>query len=203
MLLVTTALEETWGKEEKLILLGEWCRLYSRKEALNKRSYFVPTYHWDDRQKAYEDSKYLQLLNKQIIYELVPILNNLHGVNFSERSWNLLIGNWLIQFTAVIFDRWIMIDKIAKSSYSIETIVIDDYNKRVVPNNINEALFLFQNDYWNHVVYGEIISKCSNIKIKRTTKPKLTINQYILFSPKVTSVKKVFVKKILSKCFRW
>ena len=115
MLLVTTALEETWGKEEKLILLGEWCRLYSRKEALNKRSYFVPTYHWDDRQKAYEDSKYLQLLNKQIIYELVPILNNLHGVNFSERSWNLLIGNWLIQFTAVIFDRWIMIDKIAKS----------------------------------------------------------------------------------------
>ena len=201
MLLVTTALEETWGEEGKLILLGEWCRLYSRKEILSKRSYSIATYHWDDRQKAYNDSKYLQSLNKKIIHELVPILNNLHGVNFSERSWNLLIGNWLIQFTAVIFDRWIMIDKIAKSSYSIETIVIDDYNKRVVPNNINEALFLFQNDYWNHVVYGEIISKCSNIKIKRTTKPKLTINQYILFSPKVTSVKKVFVKKILSKCF--
>ena len=31
MLLVTTALEDTWGTDEEILFLGEWCKLYDRK----------------------------------------------------------------------------------------------------------------------------------------------------------------------------
>ena len=31
MLLVTTALEETWQDSEHILFLGEWCKLYNQK----------------------------------------------------------------------------------------------------------------------------------------------------------------------------
>ena len=40
-LLVTTALEETWGRDVPVIFLGEWCRLYSRKHIWSKMDALV------------------------------------------------------------------------------------------------------------------------------------------------------------------
>ena len=34
--LITTALEETWRDDEPVLFLGEWCRLYSRKDRWSK-----------------------------------------------------------------------------------------------------------------------------------------------------------------------
>ena len=40
-LLVTTALEETWGRDVPVIFLGEWCRQYSRKHIWAKMDALV------------------------------------------------------------------------------------------------------------------------------------------------------------------
>ena len=69
-LLVTTALEETWGNQENIIFLGEWCRLYAKRENLRFRSHEVLPYHWDDRNKAFEDFQYLSILTKKITSDL-------------------------------------------------------------------------------------------------------------------------------------
>ena len=50
-LLVTTALEETWGDGEPALFLGEWCRLHSRENHWSKMDAEVLPYHWDDREK--------------------------------------------------------------------------------------------------------------------------------------------------------
>ena len=34
MFLITTPIEESWRKEEKIIFLGEWCKLYNRKNGV-------------------------------------------------------------------------------------------------------------------------------------------------------------------------
>ena len=59
--LVTTALEETWPDtpETPVLFLGEWCRLYSRKERWQAMKAEVLPYHWDDRQKLYQDYLYI------------------------------------------------------------------------------------------------------------------------------------------------
>ena len=31
-ILVTTAIEEIWGKDEEILFLGEWCKKYNRKK---------------------------------------------------------------------------------------------------------------------------------------------------------------------------
>ena len=62
--LVTTALEDSWPKdpETPVLFLGEWCRLYSRKERWQKMNSEVLSYHWDDRTKLYNDYIYINHL---------------------------------------------------------------------------------------------------------------------------------------------
>ena len=37
--LVTTADENTWPENEKILFLGEWCRLYARKDKMVIRGF--------------------------------------------------------------------------------------------------------------------------------------------------------------------
>ena len=60
LFLVTTGLEDTWPEnDEKVIFLGDWCRLYSLKHRWLNIDYEVVPYHWDNRIKLYKDYKYL------------------------------------------------------------------------------------------------------------------------------------------------
>ena len=60
-LLITTAVEDTWPKNHDIpvLFLGEWCRLYSRRSHWKKMNAEVLPYHWDDRDKLYNDYQYL------------------------------------------------------------------------------------------------------------------------------------------------
>jgi putative transferase (TIGR04331 family) len=162
--LLTTALDHAYKSDESYLFLGEWCSLYSRRKAIKNISYQLLSYHWDDRKKAYADFKYLEILNKQLLQELSVILNNIHGKKYSEKTWNVLIGYWLTQFTAVVFDRWSMIDCAVKKYDNLETVILDIKSESCVPNDSSEAGQFFINDRWNHHLYGILIKKWSNIK---------------------------------------
>ena len=116
MFLVTTADERTWKKDEKILFLGEWCRLYSRKKIwINLDAEILP-YHWDDRVQLHQDYKSLVEIYEILLQELTSTLNELHNVNFKLRYWRILLGPWLIGFIPIIFDRLSCLEK-AFSSY--------------------------------------------------------------------------------------
>jgi hypothetical protein len=50
-LLITTALEETWGSGDAVYFLGEWCKLYSKKDFWSKLDSKTQSHHWNDRSK--------------------------------------------------------------------------------------------------------------------------------------------------------
>ena len=106
--LVTTALEDSWPKdpETPVLFLGEWCRLYSRKERWQKMNSEVLSYHWDDRTKLYNDYIYINHLYEKCLNCLSEKLNEIHKVDHSVRYWRILIGPWLGQFIQMLFDRW-------------------------------------------------------------------------------------------------
>ena len=49
-LLVTTALESTWSRTDKILFLGEWCKIYDRKEQWANLNYRV--YHLLQEERA-------------------------------------------------------------------------------------------------------------------------------------------------------
>ena len=169
-LLVTTALEESWRGEENLVLLGEWCRLYSERAIINAKCHEVLPYHWDDSHKVDADFRYLQLLNKELISDLTKILNDIHHKNYTEKTWSILIGCWLVKFTAIVLDRWSMIDFATKNYEFIETISLNIDRLDCVPNDTQQSVDFFLDDEWNHALCIQLIETFHKIKIKYDNK---------------------------------
>jgi putative transferase (TIGR04331 family) len=49
MFLVLTGDQRFWKTDEKILFLGEWCRLYREKSVWSKLDAETLPFHWDDR----------------------------------------------------------------------------------------------------------------------------------------------------------
>jgi putative transferase (TIGR04331 family) len=165
--LVTTALEETWQADEKMpiIFLGEWCKLYNRKQLWQELEHNVCPYHWDDRKKYYKDYLYILDLYELLLADLSTSLNKIHGINFSVRSWRILIGPWLGYFVQILFDRWCMIEYVCKEKNQLKTIVLTGQDGAMIPNDMNSFVGFLTSDIWNHFIYSSILKEFENVEI--------------------------------------
>ena len=54
--LVTTPIQDTWPSlDQPVLFLGEWCKLFKDKKVFDKYDSKVAYYHWNDRDKLYQD----------------------------------------------------------------------------------------------------------------------------------------------------
>ena len=74
-LLVTTSLNESWGTDEVIVFLGEWCKLYGNEHLWKNRDYSVIEYHWSDRNKAFHDFQYIKSRYNSLLSEFTIDLN--------------------------------------------------------------------------------------------------------------------------------
>ena len=158
--LVTTELEETWPVDGKVLFLGEWCRLHARRDHWKEIVGDVLPYHWNDRVKLRRDFDYLQSLNDDLLLELVPVMNELHQTMHDLRYWRLLLGFWLNNYTAVLFDRWASVELAAKTGLKLRTIVISMREELLAANDtvhfVHQAT---ENPYWNNALFGLLLTR--------------------------------------------
>ena len=158
LFLVTTALEDTWPEADKPVLfLGQWCKLYSRRDYWEKIDSKTVPYHWDDRDKLYKDYQYLVQLYEVLLTELTIELNKIHRVSYTTRYWRIVIGPWLMMFLPTLFDRWKCLD-VALATYPItNTKIHKEINLNYVPQCMVHFLDISQGDLWNHAIYSSIL----------------------------------------------
>ena len=165
-LLVTTSIEESWGLDQHIVFLGEWCKRYSRKHVWQQRSFDVCDYHWRDRKKLQVDHDYLEFLNEELLKTLSIFLNKFHGINRDVEYWRIIIGPWLLTYLPVLWDRWEILSSIAEDDHPLETQSLIFSSNRKVANDFSEALALFDSDFWNHQIFMEIIRHRDDLDIK-------------------------------------
>lgn len=161
--LITTALEETWCRDQPVLFLGEWCRLYDRKDRWASMDAEVLPYHWDDRAKLYSDYQYLQEFYERLLQDLTIQLNQIHCVEHSLRYWRILIGPWLGYFTQMLFDRWSSIQQALIQHDLSGTIVLSGQEETLVPNDMADFSRLFVSDEWNHHLYSTILRRFTTV----------------------------------------
>ena len=157
MFLITTADENTWKKDEKIIFLGEWCKRYSRNQLWSTLNYEVLPYHWDDRDRLYNDYKYLENVYERYLRFIATRLNELHECDHSLRYWRILIGSWLRYFVDILFDRYLSIKAAGNLGNVSLTWLMKENLFQWTPNNFAEFRVNILSDRWNHIIYGEII----------------------------------------------
>ena len=157
-LLVTTALEDTWGDgDEHLIFLGEWCRSYDRKDVWGKRSHEVMPYHWTDREKFAKDYDYLEGLYERVLIQLSFALNKHHGLNKPVLYWRTIVGTWLLTYLAILWDRWESLRIVAEKCDYSEIILLDVDQKETVPVDYTEFTDFMNTHLWNMSIFEKII----------------------------------------------
>jgi putative transferase (TIGR04331 family) len=177
-ILITTPMECTWpNKNEPVLFLGNWCKLYSRKDVWSEKDSDIVPYHWDNREKLYKDFLYLIDLYELLLEELSDKLNSIHGVNYSLRYWRILVGPWLMAFVPVFYDRWSSLEK-AASSYNIsKTFVIDYSDLESIPQDHSHFEHLVKSDQWNHFIYSSILKKTKSVRRINIEKKYISIEQ--------------------------
>ena len=156
-LLVTTALEETWGDIASDYYLGEWCRIYGRKQIWSDKNAEIQSHHWKDRKKLRHDHDNLKVLYERVLSGLATKLNYIHGVNSSSRYWRIIVGPWLINYLPILFDKWEVLRLAFQKYDKYETYAIG--GEIDIANDYNEFVeILYQSDLWNHHIFLRIIN---------------------------------------------
>ncbi len=164
MFLITTADERTWRKDRKILFLGKWCKLFSRKKEWSKLDYEVLPYHWDDVKELHRDYLYLNDLYEKILPEVSKNLNKIHDVNHSIHYWRIIVGLWLLAFIHVFYDRYQSILSAAEYGKVKNTLIIKADRTRYVPQDFGEfSIWATENDEYNHYLYSRIIEYMDRI----------------------------------------
>ena len=155
--LLTTPDETTWDLKKPLLLLGEWCRVFSKREELAKLDIRQHSYHWDNRQKFADDYIVLANIYEEKLAALSTSLNSIHGLNSDTRYWRIIIGPWLRFFIDAVYDRFELIRTVAETN-SVDDTWIHTYQlDNWIPTDFQEFYMQFRYDGWNHIIFSECI----------------------------------------------
>ncbi|TBH76172.1 LIC12162 family transferase [Aquirufa nivalisilvae] len=155
--LVTTADEETWPKDEPILFLGEWCRQYHRKESWSiLDAEVVSPYGLEPDQKS-KDHQLLISVYEELLDELSHELNRLHQCNHSRRYWDIVLGYWLQRFVSVCINRYHGLMH-ALDHYDISEVIVygNDQYRLATLNSYGFQLALYS-DLWNQNFYKRVL----------------------------------------------
>lgn len=165
MFLVTTADQRYWNKGEKILFLGEWCKIFDQRHVWTRLNYQVLPYHWNNRHKLYQDYLYLQAVCERYLKHLAERLNGIHQVDHSIRYWRIILGPWLFHFVQALYDRYLSICKAAESSVT-HTWIAEQTAGCWIPNDFNEFVGWAETDEYNHHLYGYLIKALGRIEFE-------------------------------------
>ncbi len=155
--LITTPDESTWDLKRPLLFLGEWCKLFGKREMLKDLDIVLHPYHWDNRKKFEIDYRSLEKIYEQKLASLSKQLGKMHGVSTEIRYWRIIIGPWLRFFIDAVFDRYELIRTVIESD-SVDGTKIHRYKLNDwIPLDFQEFYEQFRDDQWNHVIFAECI----------------------------------------------
>ena len=135
--LATTALEKFWDTTKPIIFLGEWCRLYERRQFWQNIEHKLMTAPYQSQKDAEEAFFFVNKVYEHVLPILASALNDIHGVNYTVRAWRILIGPWLQYYLSAIYDRYTHI-KQAIALYPNFTTITLAPNLFVVPQDTLE-----------------------------------------------------------------
>lgn len=155
--LVTTADERTWPANQPVLFLGEWCKIYRKRKVWENLDFQVVAPYGLEPEIKKKDHQLLVSRSVQLLKELTGALNLFHGVNKSERYWNIVLGHWLQRYVSVCINRYHCLEKAFREHEISETRVLDIPGYQLTtPDSYSFQLALYDH-VWNHHFYRRIL----------------------------------------------
>jgi len=165
LFLITTADERSWRFEQPVLFLGEWCRLYERKQIWEDMDVIVaPAFGLKEKQ---ENTEYIYTLYSKILSEVGEQLNKYHHTNHGLRYWSILLGNWLQRYLEVMFNRYFTIEQALKNYKIASTTIFDSIDYSLATTDSLQFIWACNNDVWNNMIYARVLKHigCRDIEL--------------------------------------
>lgn len=156
MFFATTALQEFWDKNDKLLLAGSWCLPFNHEKEITNLRYEILKSPWLDAAKL--DTAYHEVLQTYETYlsVLADFLNQHHKVDRSLRYWRILIGPWLHYYLDILYDRFAHIQSASVKAPGFTTRCLSPQDFQT-PFDTLELVNLSMHDHYNLQLYSQII----------------------------------------------
>lgn len=168
MLIVTTAIKETWGDDEEILFTGEWCKLYELKDIWSMRKSKTLPDPWSNRDRKYKAYLYTQEVFKKVIGPLSKELNEFHKLNYPIRFWEIMCEPWVKLLIDSTYHNWECISDLEGLNLSnkLKHIEIEPNFTKYIPNEMSDFEVMLVQDSWNHYIFSKIIRlRMSSIEI--------------------------------------
>ncbi|MCL0045581.1 LIC12162 family protein [Nitrospinaceae bacterium] len=166
MFLVTTANQKYWKTDEKILFLGEWCKMYREKHIWSNLDHETLPPHWDKYQQLNSHRTYLEEIFEKYLKVFASNLNNCHNEDHSLRYWRIIIGPWLKMFIDVVYDRYLSIK--STIDYAVTNTWIPNLNPALwVP--VGSTAFhwgCMSSHNFNLYLYARLIKKLGKISFE-------------------------------------
>jgi len=154
--LATTALEDYWTSSHPIIFLGEWCKLYNRRDQWAPLGGETLPSPWRDRSRLIEAYHYGYRLYEHLLPLLANTLNAFHGTSHSSHYWRIILGSWLQAYVSASYDRYVCLTTALNTYPDITTIGLSAHS---FSTPVDTMTFLLQlnEDSYNLQFYTRIL----------------------------------------------
>ena len=164
--LITTAYERTWKFDRPVLFLGEWCRLYDRREVWASMDAIVAEPYGVDEAQKDNDYAYVTKLSEALLVKLRDVLNDYHKTSHDLRYWRIVLGHWLHRYVSVIFNRWFVLRQALRCYEITGSTVLDATSYSLATTDSYSFIWACNDDVWNHVLYSKILAHFGGIRLE-------------------------------------
>jgi putative transferase (TIGR04331 family) len=111
---------------------------------------------WDNRDRFYRAASYVDVCSEALLHQLSGYLNRVHGTDYSEKYWRIVLGPWLILYSHVLYDRFVHLQSVFDGYSSLETIVMHESSFRT-PADFPEAESFVASDAYNLQIFSQLL----------------------------------------------
>ena len=195
MFLATTAKQVFWKKDQHIVFLGEWCKLYSQRLSWQKLSSEVMKHPWKNRSQMHMAIKYESEFYEEVLEYLADFLNKVHGENEGIRFWRLIIGPWLLYYIETLHERYVCLEQALDLYPGIETLGLKE-SAYEIPLDMNDFNVMCSNDVYNLQLYTILLDFMGyKVEKKSSNCEKITNRRRVIKS--IKKLRMIFWKFLL------
>ena len=155
--LITTADEKTWKLDKPVIFLGEWCRLYKRKQKWLQLDSLVAKPYGLGVNKKNNDYLTIVQIEQKIFPEICEILNQHFNSRYDIRFWKIVLGPWFRIALEILLNRTNTLKQCLELYEISGTTVYKNDNSILTTLNLDETRLASDDDKWNNVLNARIL----------------------------------------------
>tara|TARA_X000000950_G_scaffold289220_1_gene410964 strand:- start:2618 stop:4411 length:1794 start_codon:yes stop_codon:yes gene_type:complete len=156
--LVTTNIEETWFKDEKIFFLGPWCKDFENEEKISKLNHIFHTHHWQhNNEKLSKDNNYIKDLTNRLIGYIKDDLKINQNLQLKQEFWKISTEYWLMSFITIAYDKWETLKSFLNEDEQYVTKIVNYKKNDFIPTGLENYYRLRHLDIFHHYIFSEIL----------------------------------------------